>query len=41
MRNYNAWRASQLFADHVEIIRPYVEQSVPGMYELLYSAGEL
>lgn len=41
MTNYNAWRASQLFADHVEIIRPFVEQSAPGMYELLYSAGEI
>lgn len=41
LANYNAWRESQLFADHLEIIRPYVERSAPGMYELLYSAGEL
>lgn len=41
MENYNAWRGSKLFADHVEIIRPYVEKSAPGMYELLYSAGDL
>jgi len=41
MANYNAWRESQLFADHLDIIRPYVEKSAPGMYELLYSAGDL
>jgi heme-degrading monooxygenase HmoA len=41
MENYNAWRGSQLFADHVEVIRPFVEKSAPGMYELLYSAGDL
>jgi len=41
MANYNAWRDSQLFADHVEIIRPFVAQSAPGMYEILYSAGEI
>jgi heme-degrading monooxygenase HmoA len=41
MENYNAWRSSQLFADHVEIIRPFVEKSAPGMYELLYSAGDM
>ena len=41
MENYNAWRESKLFADHLDIIRPYVEKSAPGMYELLYSAGDL
>ena len=41
MENYNAWRDSKLFADHLDIIRPFVEKSAPGMYELLYSAGEL
>jgi heme-degrading monooxygenase HmoA len=41
MENYNAWRDSQLFADHLEVIRPFVEKSSPGMYELLYSAGDL
>lgn len=41
MESYNAWRESKLFADHLDIIRPYVEKSAPGMYELLYSAGEL
>jgi heme-degrading monooxygenase HmoA len=41
MENYNAWRNSKLFADHLDIIRPFVERSAPGMYELLYSAGDL
>lgn len=41
LENYNAWRESQLFADHVEIIRPFVANSAPGMYKLLYSAGDL
>jgi heme-degrading monooxygenase HmoA len=41
MENYHAWRNSQLFADHLDIIRPFVERSAPGMYELLYSAGDL
>jgi heme-degrading monooxygenase HmoA len=41
MTNYNAWRESALFAEHLEIIRPFVEKSAPGMYELLYSAGDL
>lgn len=41
MENYNAWRESKLFADHLDIIRPFVEESAPGMYELLYSAGDM
>lgn len=41
MESYNAWRESQLFADHLDIIRPFVEKAAPGMYELLYSAGDL
>ncbi len=41
MANYNGWRESALFAEHLEIIRPFVEKSAPGMYELLYSAGDL
>lgn len=41
MASYNAWRNSALFAEHVEIIRPFVERSAPGMYEVLYRAGEL
>ena len=38
---YNAWRDSALFAEHLEIIRPFVEKSAPGMYAVLYSAGDL
>lgn len=41
LENYNAWRESKLFADHLDIIRPFVEKAAPGMYELLYSAGDL
>lgn len=41
LENYNAWRESKLFAYHLDIIRPYVEKAAPGMYELLYSAGDL
>jgi heme-degrading monooxygenase HmoA len=39
--HYNAWRASELFRDHVEVIRPFVANSAPGMYQLLYAAGDL
>jgi heme-degrading monooxygenase HmoA len=41
MENYNAWRNSALFAEHLDVIRPFVEKSAPGMYELLYAAGDL
>lgn len=41
LTNYNAWRESALFVEHVDIIRPFVEKSAPGMYELLYSAGNM
>jgi heme-degrading monooxygenase HmoA len=41
LADYNAWRESALFAEHLEVIRPFVEKSAPGMYEVLYSAGEL
>lgn len=41
LADYNAWRASGLFADHLEIIRPLIEQSSPGMYSIAYSAGSL
>lgn len=41
IENYNAWRASDLFAKHMEIIRPLIEQAAPGMYSIAYSAGEL
>ena len=41
IENYNAWRSSDLFAEHMDIIRPLIEQSAPGMYSIAYSAGEL
>ena len=41
MESYNAWRASALFAEHMDIIRPLIEQSAPGMYEVIYRNGEL
>jgi heme-degrading monooxygenase HmoA len=39
LANYNAWRASKLFADHMEIIQPLIERAAPGMYSIAYSAG--
>ena len=39
--DYNAWRASDLFREHVEVIRPFVAGSAPGMYEIVYAAGNL
>jgi heme-degrading monooxygenase HmoA len=41
MKSYNAWRNSKLFTEHVEVIKPFVEKSEPGMYEVLYDAGSL
>lgn len=41
MEFYNKWRNSKLFKDHVEIIKPFIEKSEPGMYEILYEAGTL
>jgi hypothetical protein len=41
MTSYTKWRESKLFKDHLEIIKPYVEKSEPGMYEILYNAGTL
>lgn len=41
IENYNAWRSSKLFAEHIEVIRPLIEQSAPAMYSIAYSAGEL
>ncbi len=36
--SYNAWRESTLFAEHLGIIRPFIENSAPGIYEILYEA---
>jgi heme-degrading monooxygenase HmoA len=41
MENYNKWRNSKLFKDHLEVIKPFVEKSEPGMYEILYEAGSI
>lgn len=41
LQNYNAWRASDGFSEHLDVIRPFVEKSQPGMYEILYSAGDI
>ena len=38
---YNAWRASDEFAAHVDVIAPYMESAAPGMYEVLYRAGDV
>jgi len=41
LSKYNSWRESDEFANHVEIIKPFIEQAAPGMYEIVYSAGEI
>ncbi len=38
MSQYNAWRASDLFLEHVDVIKPYVERAAPALYEVIYSA---
>lgn len=39
--HYNAWRASPLFADHMDVIRPLLEDASPGLYCVAYSRGAL
>lgn len=41
LQKYNVWRESDAFAAHVDRISPFVERSAPGMYEILYSAGQI
>ncbi len=41
LASYKAWRESELFAEHGAIIAPFVEKSEPGIYEMLYQAGEI
>jgi heme-degrading monooxygenase HmoA len=36
---YAAWRDSQLFRDHMDIIRPLVQSSAPGMYTVVYDSS--
>ncbi len=38
---YKAWRDSELFQEHIGIIAPFVERSEPGIYEILYQAGDM
>jgi antibiotic biosynthesis monooxygenase (ABM) superfamily enzyme len=41
IENYNKWRNSKLFADHLKVVKPYIEKSEPGIYQILYDAGTL
>lgn len=41
LAKYNAWRESDQFVDHLEVIKPFVEQAAPGMYEIIYSSGRM
>lgn len=41
MENYNKWRGSKLFADHLKVVKPYIEKAEPGIYQILYDAGTL
>jgi heme-degrading monooxygenase HmoA len=36
---YRAWRDSALFAEHLAVIRPFVEQAAPVLYETVYAAS--
>jgi heme-degrading monooxygenase HmoA len=38
---YNAWRGSAEFVSHLAVIQPYIAEAAPGMYEIIYSAGEI
>ena len=38
---YKSWRESEAFSVHLEVIRPYVKDASPGMYEIIYSAGSI
>jgi heme-degrading monooxygenase HmoA len=41
IENYNEWRQSQLFAEHLDVIKPFVANASPGMYQVIYSASDL
>jgi heme-degrading monooxygenase HmoA len=41
LAKYNAWRESTEFAAHLDIIRPYIAEAAPGIYEVIYQAGEI
>jgi hypothetical protein len=38
---HKAWRESEAFAEHLGVIRPYIEEAAPGMYEIIYSGGQI
>jgi heme-degrading monooxygenase HmoA len=40
LASYSAWRNSDLFAEHLEIIKPLIESAKPGMYEVIYVGGD-
>jgi heme-degrading monooxygenase HmoA len=37
--DYKRWRASEEFSKHGEIIKPYIEQAAPGLYEVVYEGS--
>ncbi len=39
LAQYRAWRDSALFAEHLEIIRPLVATSAPGLYQEVYQGA--
>lgn len=42
LSTYRAWRGSDLFAEHLKVIRPLLERTEPGLYAAaLYEAGSL
>jgi heme-degrading monooxygenase HmoA len=41
LSTYNAWRGSPEFATHLDVIRPFIAEAAPGMYEIIYSAGDI
>lgn len=38
---YKAWRDSEAFAVHLDHIKPFVAESAPGIYQTVYSAGDI
>lgn len=38
---YQKWRESEEFTAHVDVIRPYLENSAPRIYEIVYSDGDI
>ena len=38
---YEAWRDSDAFAEHLEVIKPFVAEAAPGIYQPLYAAGDI